>query len=154
MSVYEVERLMAQTRRLAAEYYQTTQQTLPVSSELARFDAMRLLKLSKPEQAYKGVDALDGQHKIQIKGRVIFNTDRKNYRLGQINREGDWNRLLLVLFNNFYEPMAIYACDRAVIEKALDDPDKKSKSNQRGAMSVAKFKAISMLVWSHEIVSI
>lgn len=150
MAIYEIDKLMAETRRLAAEFYKTTEQTLPVSAELARYDAVRLLKLSELSDSIKGVDALDGECKVQVKGRVIFNQTRSNYRIGQINLDGEWDRIVLVLFNAEYEATEIYACSRNVIEKALHAPDREesASTNKRGVMSVAKFKAISNLAWS------
>ena len=45
MAVYKLDKLMAETRRLAAEYRRSTGSTLPVSAELAKFDAISLLGL-------------------------------------------------------------------------------------------------------------
>ncbi len=38
MSVYAVDKLMAQTRKLAADFRQMTGQPLPVTAEIANFD--------------------------------------------------------------------------------------------------------------------
>ena len=102
--VYSLDKLMAQTRLLAADYYKATQQTLPVSSELANYDAMRLLALSPPPSPMRGVDAVFQDKKIQIKARVLFKEDRQGYRLGQVQPDGLWDVLVLVLFNPEYEP--------------------------------------------------
>lgn len=150
MTIYAVDTLMAETRRLAAEYYRATTQTLPVGAELARYDAMRILNLIEPTKAEQGVDALDKEIKIQIKSRVIFDCEKGNYRIGQISVSGAWQRLVLVLYNSEYEPQEIYACERAVIEKELFPLNASPKANKRGPMTVAKFKKIGTRVWVHE----
>jgi hypothetical protein len=154
MAIHAVDKLMEQTRKLAAEYYQTTQQTLPISAELARYDAMRLLSLVEPAVATVGVDAVgSGQlqdKRIQIKGRVIFDESKSHYRIGQLKTEGQWELLLLVLFNANYEVMAIHGCSRDLISEALQDKNNPKRS-KRGAMSVARFRAIGKLLWTqHE----
>lgn len=144
MSLYDLDKLMSETRRLAAEYRRTTGQTLPVSADLAQYDACRLLNLSKPEELFSGVDAVKGALKIQIKGRVIFDAAKMNQRIGQLNDKGLWDAIYLVLFNENYEPTAIYAADR----KKLGDVISRKSKNSRGAMTVKKFTALSKKIWS------
>ena len=147
MSVFAVDKLMEQTRRLAAEYYQTTKQTLPVSTELAKYDASRLLDLTAPEQPIAGIDAIDKQgNKIQIKSRVIFKEGNAGYRIGQMNVNAEWDVILLVLMDKDYHPFEIYSAPRHEIEAVQNDKPN-LKRGKRGAMSVAKFKAISELLW-------
>lgn len=150
MSVYAVEELMTQTRKLAADYYRTMKQSLPVSAELAKYDACRLLNLREVEEAIKGVDAVDDNAcAYQVKSRVIFQEGRSGYRIGQLNMDGEWQKVVLVLFNPEYEPFEIHVATR----EAIDNPET-TKSNpkreKRGAMSVAKFKNIGQLLWTKE----
>ncbi|GAB4391463.1 MAG: hypothetical protein Tsb005_01400 [Gammaproteobacteria bacterium] len=149
-NIFAVEKLMAETRRLAAEYYQATQQTLPVSNELAKYDACRLLSLKEAQQhPGTGVDAIDSENKrYQIKSRVIFQPKKSGYRIGQLNIEGEWDNVVLVLMDHTYHPFEIYQVSR---ESILDELSQKTnpQRSKRGAMSVAKFKALGKLVWSN-----
>jgi hypothetical protein len=46
-----------------------------------------------------------------------------------------------------YEPCEIYEATREEVQEAISDS---SSRNSRGALSVAKFKIISWLVWTRE----
>lgn len=146
MSVYDLSRLMEETRRVAAEYRRTTGQTLPVTPEIARHDACMLLGLQEPEPALPGVDAErvsdDGSTRYQIKGRAIFDEEKTGHRIGTVNFDTPWDAQLLVLLDERYEATEIYEMDRAIVEEAL-----KSGQSKRGGMTVAKFKALGELVW-------
>jgi len=146
--MYEVDKLMNETRRLAARYYETTGKVLPVSHELAKYDACRLLNFIAAKETHAGVDAYrPDECPVQIKGRVILRTDNHGYRIGQINDKGDWQALVLVLMAADYQPFEIYSVSRDVLEATLLE-SKSSKRQSRGIISVAKFKAIADLVWS------
>jgi hypothetical protein len=153
MSVYSIEKLMAETRRLAAEYRRATGKTLPVSAEIAVYDAGRLLKLDPAPPGAGGCDASrhvnGGLERIQIKGRVIFDESNPGYRLGQLKAEQNWDKLILVLMDDNYEAQEIFEADRQVLLEALSDT-KDSKRASRGAISVARFKILGRLVWSRE----
>lgn len=142
-----VDKLMAQTRELAANYYQTTQQSLPVGSELAKYDAIRLLNLVEAPAGMKGVDAVQDQRRFQIKSRVCFNLTNSSYRLGQLNFEGEWDETLLVLMNAQYHPIAIYSATRSQLQSAIEENPNPNRS-KRGIISVSKFKAIGTCVWT------
>lgn len=145
--VYAFDKLMVQTRKLAAEYYQATNQPLPVSGEIAKYDAARLLDLKKPSTEISGVDAVnDDGIQVQIKSRVIFKERYSNYRVGQINMDAEWNKVLLVLMKPDYYPFEIYVIDRAEIEDASESEN--PNRAKKGAMSVAKFIALGRLAWS------
>ena len=144
------DKLMAETRRLAAEYYRNTKQSLPVSNELAKYDACRLLNLHLPEKSSSGIDALDADDApIQIKGRVIFDESKSNYRIGQVNRDGNWQQICLVILDAEYEPYEIYSASRAEIDGALSYSDNPKRA-KRGAISLAKFKIIGQLRWTRK----
>ncbi len=170
--LYQVDRLIEETRRIAAEYRRATGQVLPVSGELretpegaqwaeriaaanivgmsgelARHDAARLLGLTLLHNAEQGVDAIDAaQLKYQIKSRVIFNQERGGQRIGQISLEGGWDRLLLVTMDASYQPTAIYQLDREAASAAVGDGS--AGRQKRGALSVARIKALATRVWS------
>ena len=147
MSVYQVEKLMEETRRVAAEFRKATGQTLPVGPELARFDAIRLLKLDSPPEELSGVDAISNDNqRYQIKNRVVFDDSKSGHRIGQLNFDGDWNTLLLVLLDEDYNTTEIYQMDRETAVSAVDELNNDTRK-KRGPMSVAKFKAIGTLAW-------
>jgi len=151
MTTYNFEQIMAQTRQLAADYRMATGQSLPVTIELARFDAVSLLKLKELKDAdSEAILIEDGVEKIvQIKGRVIFPGGKSRQRVGQLNLKAEWDYTILVIYNDQYQPDAIFSASREVIEQALDD----SPNNKRGSMTVAKFKAIGEQVWPTDTAS-
>ncbi len=153
MAVYSVDKLMAETRRLAAEYRKATGKSLPLSAELAVHDAVRLLGLDPAETDQMPYDALDPimdpPLRVLVKGRVIFDESKGGHRIGQLKTDKSWDDVVLVLMDEEYEPTEIYRADRDVIEDCLDETRESNRKN-RGAMSVARFKIIGRLVWSRE----
>lgn len=151
--VYSIDKLISETRRLAAEYRRSTGQTLPVSGEIARHDAARLLGLKLCEPGTAGVDAIgtgsrEGRQ-IQIKSRVMAQEKKSGVRLGQLNAQGDWDTLLLVILDEDYEASEIYEASREELINALAESEHSNRA-KRGALSVAKFKNIGWLVWTRE----
>jgi hypothetical protein len=150
MAVYDVDKLMHEARKLAADYRRATGQALGISNEIAVHDVIRLMKLVPAEPGAGGYDAIgtgerEGKY-IQIKGRTIFNEKKSGQRIGQIKMDQDWDSVMLILMNEDYEAQAIYEADREMlVEASAEGSEKRAK---RGAMSVAKFKAIGTLVWS------
>ncbi len=144
---------MAQTRKLAADYRRATGQPLPVTSEIANYDAATLLGLELIQPPPGGYDAVGkaGERegiRYQIKGRAIFDESKGGQRLGQLKLEQEWDAVLLVLLDEDYEPFEIHEAEREVIEEALQESE--SKRSKRGAMSIARFKNIARLVWTRE----
>ena len=151
MTIYSIDKLITETRRLAAEFRRSTGQSLPVSGEIARHDAARLLGLTLCEQRTGGVDAIgndqrEGQ-RIQIKSRVITTDKKTGARIGQLNPNGDWDTVLLVIMDQDYEPCEIYEATREEVQEAMSGSSNRSS---RGALSVAKFRIIGWLVWTRE----
>lgn len=152
MAVYSIEKLISETRRVAAEFRRATGQMLPVSGEIARYDVAHHLNLNLTEQNQGGVDAI-GQaerqgERIQIKGRVIIDETRSGHRIGQLNPNGDWDIVILSLMDADFEPYEMYQATREDVLLALPKPT--DKRHKRGALSVAKFKIIGQLVWTRE----
>jgi hypothetical protein len=150
MAVYDVDKLMHEARKLAADYRRATGQALGISNEIATHDVIRLMKLVPAEPGAGGYDAIgtgsrEGKY-IQIKGRTLFNDKKSGQRVGQIKMEQDWDSVMLILMNENYEAQAIYEADRETLTEAAEETSEKRA--KRGAMSVAKFKAIGTLVWS------
>lgn len=145
---YKTATLIEQTRLVAADYRNSTGQALPVTAELARFDAIDKLDLVKVEKL-DGIDAVskeDDQVRFLIKGRVIFKSGKARQKLGKLNMEGEWNQLLMVIYDAEYYPTAVFQIERKIIEQELA----KSPDDKRGSMTVAKYKAIGKQVWTNE----
>ncbi|MEH6358381.1 MAG: hypothetical protein V7745_05295 [Pseudomonadales bacterium] len=151
MAVYKLDKLMDETRRLAAEYRRSTGSTLPVSAELAKFDAIHLLGLRALDEPMSGVDALrdteQGVERVQIKGRVIFDAKKTGQRVGQLNLDADWDEVVLVMMNEDYQCTAIFSVTKTQLLVVLDE-QQEGKNNARGALSVKKFQAIAEQVWA------
>ena len=152
MTVYSVDKLISEARRVAAEYRRATGKSLGgVSGEIAENDAARLLNLELCNDRQGGFDAIGKGNRegkrIQIKGRAIFDEGKSGQRIGQLKTEQEWDSVVLVLMNEDFEPVEIYEADRSDIMDALDET-RNSKRNKRGAMSVARFKNIARLVWT------
>jgi len=151
VSVYVVDKLMAQARRLAADYRRATGKTLPISGEIAINDAIRLLGLEPANEPQGGHDATrqlpDGRvQRLQIKARVVFDEIKSAHRMGELKVDKPWEALLLVLLDDNYEPFAIYEASREAVEEALDE----SKSNKRGTLTIPKFQRIGRMAWSRD----
>lgn len=149
MSLYSVDKLMSEVRRLAVEYRRTTGKTLPLTAELAVNDAVRLLELDPVEDPAAGYDATrmrDGaRERIVIKGRALFGPERSGQRIGQLRRDGPWDKVVLVIMDEGFEPVEIYEACRDDIEEYLDGSS--ARQARKGAMSVARFKIVAELVW-------
>lgn len=152
MSLYSVDKLISEARQLAAEYRRTTGGPLPgISGEIARHDAVRLLDLTLVENGASYDATGNGERegkRIQIKGRVIQDDNQKGLRIGQIKVEQEWDSVVLVLLDSDYEPFEVYEVDRDdVVEASASSSQNRSK---RGAMTLARFKAIASLAWTRE----
>jgi len=148
MNIYAIDKLMAETRRLAAEYHRITGLVLPVSNELARHDVATKLKFIVPQQPDSGVDLLgtglwEGK-KIQVKSRVMFQKAKSRPRVGQLNFEGKWDFVILVLMNEDYVAKEMYITAREVLVKAVQGAA--STNKERSTISVSKFKALSEVI--------
>ncbi len=151
MGLYSVDKLIAEARRIAADYRRATGKPLGgVSGEIAENDAARLLNLEVCQEKPGGYDAVgrgarDGK-RVQIKGRAIFDDRKSGQRIGQLKIDQEWDSVVLVLMDEDYNPREIYEAERADVMAALEE-GQNSKRNKRGAMSVGRFKNIARLVW-------
>ena len=146
---YAPDKLIAQARALAAEYRRAMGKPLPgVSTEIAEHDAVRLLGLEPSAQAAGGWDAVDPAtgERIQIKSRTIFDESKGGERMGQLKLNQEWDAVVLVLMDEDYEPYEIYRATREELSEYADSSS--ANRAKRGAMSVARFKAIAKRVWS------
>jgi hypothetical protein len=80
---------------------------------------------------------------------VIFDEEKSGQRVGQLRLDHDWDSVLLVIMDDDYEPFEIYEAERDDIMDAMDEAAS-SNRKKRGAMSVARFKILSRLVWTRE----
>lgn len=152
MPLYSIDKLIEETRRLAAEFRRTTGTMLPVSAEIARYDVAHHLNLKLNEQRAGGYDAtgtneLEGL-RVQIKGRVVGDSIRSGHRIGQLNTDAEWDLVILSLMDDNFEPFEMYQATREELLQAMADPG--SKRGKRGAISIAKFRIIGQLAWTRE----
>ena len=150
MSVYSVDKLTAEARRLAAEYRRVTGKVLPISGEIAVNDAIRLLDLEPATEPGAGYDAIrrNGEQleRLQIKARVVFEEKKGPAKLGQLKLEKDWDFLLMVLMDEHYEPTAIFEATRAKVKDVMLDKE----PSKRGTLTAAQLKHISRRIWSRD----
>ena len=151
---YSMDRLIAEARRLAAEYRRATGRPLAgVSGEIAEYDAARLLDLELCRERPGGWDAVGrgrrAGKRIQIKARAIFDERKSGHRIGQLKLDKEWDSVVLVLFDENFEPFEIWEAERADVEEAVAASRASSRA-RRGALSVARFKRIGRLVWTRE----
>lgn len=151
MSVYHVDKLMAEARKLAAEYRRATGRTLAISGEIAVSDAIARLGLAPAPPEAEGYDVVrtlaDGsREQLQVKARAVFNDGRRPHRLGQLRLDQRWDALLLVLMNEDYDALEILEARRPAIEAALAE----ARPNKRGTLSVGRLRIIGRVVWTRE----
>lgn len=149
MSLYSIDKLINETRRLAAEFKRTTGTMLPVSGEIARYDVSHHLDLTLSNDHTCGYDAVGNGARegmrVQIKSRVIGDAVKSGHRLGQLNTNGNWDIVVLSLMDDEFEPIEMYQISRERIIEVMNSTSKKNRT-----ISVAKFKVISELVWSKQ----
>ena len=150
VGVYEIDKLMNEARRLAAEYRRATGKTLAISGEIAISDAIHLLGLEPAPADAEGYDAVrmldGGVERLQVKARAVFDDTRRPHRLGQLKLDKPWDAALLVLMDENYEPVEIHEASRAALEAALAE----ATPNKRGTVSVGRFRMIGRCLWSRD----
>ncbi len=148
MSVYNIGKLVDQTRKLCVEWH-AQGKTTGMTGEVAAFDAAQALNLELCQDHTLGYTAIGtGERKdkkILVKGRAIFKEQKSRARLGQLQMDIDWDLLVLVLLDDKFEAQEIFEASRLVIEK---EQDEQKTSKRKGSMTVAKFKRIATLVWT------
>ncbi|MBL0143858.1 MAG: hypothetical protein IPP91_17575 [Betaproteobacteria bacterium] len=149
INLEEVGKLIVRAKQLAREYRALTGRPIGITGEVAEYEAARILRLELAEVRQAGFDAIRRSGKtveqLQIKGRCILSKN-PGQRLGKIDLKHKWDGVLLVLLDSDFEPTAIFEASRTAIESALKAPGSKAR-NERGALSVSKFKAIGQKIW-------
>lgn len=146
----EVAQVLADAKSLARKYRKLTGKPLGITGEVAEFSAAQILGLELAEARQSGYDAIRKENgkvtKIQIKGRCIPANAKPGQRLGSIQLDKEWDTVLLVIMDEDLEVLSMYEAERSEIERALLAPGSKAR-NERGALTVSKFKAIGHEVW-------
>ena len=142
--------VLDQAKQVAKCYRSLTGKPLGISGEIGEFHVADLLGLKLMGPRHPGYDAVtsDGR-RIQIKARCVLPGSKTGQRVGRIRLDHPWDNVALILMDEDFEPLAIYEAKRSDIEVALKAPGSRAR-NERGALSVAKFKAISNCVWSYD----
>jgi hypothetical protein len=148
MAEARVLEILSTAKRLAQEYRTLTGKPLGVTGEVAEYEAARLLgvELTPARQAgYDAVRVADGR-RYQIKGRCLLPGCKPGQRLGAIDITKDFDAVLMVLLDEDFEATEIFEADRDAVIAALTAPGSKAR-NERGALSVNKFRSIGRRVW-------
>lgn len=149
LNLDSVGQIIASAKKIAKEYRRITGRPIGLTGEVAEYEAARLLSLELAAVRQAGYDAIRRRgstvEHLQVKGRCILNSN-PGQRLGRIDLSKEWDGVLLVLLDPDLEPTAIYEADRRDIERALLSPGSRAR-NERGALSVSKFKSIGRKVW-------
>lgn len=149
----EIAEVLDEAKALAKKYRKLTGKPLGITGEVAEFSASQILGLELVEARQSGYDAiLKRKHrtiKIQIKGRCIPNNAKHSQRVGSIRLDNEWDTVILVIMNEDLEVLSIFEANRPEIEIALISPGSKAR-NERGSLSVSKFKAIGHEVWNRK----
>lgn len=132
---------------VARRYRELTGKPLGVAGEVGELIAAQLLGLQLSDARQPGYDAIapDGR-RIQIKTRCIRDRRKPGQQIGSINIQHDWDTVVLLILNPDYEPLAAFEAPRDRIVEALLHPGSKAR-NERGALSVSKFRSIGRQVW-------
>ncbi|MBN1611388.1 MAG: hypothetical protein JW940_32440 [Polyangiaceae bacterium] len=143
-----LESTLAAAAAVAKRYRELTGKPLGITGEVGELHAARLLDLELATARQAGYDAVgpDGR-RVQIKSRCVLAESRPGQRLGSIRLDHEWDTVVLVLMDQDFEPQAIYEAPRPAVERELRHPGSRAR-NERGALSVSKFRSIAVLKWS------
>jgi hypothetical protein len=146
----EIMLILAKAKKLAQRYRQLTGKPLGIAGEVAEFEAARLLGLELTPARTVGYDAIrpgNGKpRRLQVKGRCLLPGYKPGQRMGKIDVRKEFDGVLLVLMDESLNATAIYEADRKPVIAALSAPGSRAR-NERGALAVAKFRAIGRRVW-------
>jgi hypothetical protein len=143
--------LVQQAKGIAKRYRELTGRPLGITGEIAECEAVRLLDLELAPVRTAGYDVIryceDGteQH-LQVKGRVMLPNAGRGQRVGSIDKNKEWDGVLLVLMDQNFETVSIYEAPRAPVVAALNRPGGKART-ERGALAVSQFIRIAQKIW-------
>ena len=132
---------------VARRYYEITEKPLGVTGEIGEHTAASLFDLTLSIARQEGYDAttIDGR-RVQIKTRRVLPKSRPSQRLGRIRLDKEWDSVMLVLLDEFFEPNEVYEAYRQEVESASREPGSKAR-NERGQLSISKLKSIGNQIW-------
>jgi hypothetical protein len=146
----QILQILSRAKVLARKYYKLTGKPLGVTGEIAEYEAARILKVKLTQARQAAYDAFESvgkrKRKLQIKGRCLQNNSKRGQRLGSIRTNKGWDAILMVLLNDKFEATEIWEAKRSAVLAALTEPGSKAR-NERGALSVSKFKSIGKRRW-------
>jgi hypothetical protein len=140
--------VISRAKVIASAYYKLTGRPLGITGEVGEYEAARLLGLALAPARAPGYDAVDGLgRRLLVKTRRVVEGANPGQRLGGIKLTHAWDAVLLVLLDEQLRPVAIWEADRPAVTEALLAPGSRAR-NERGALSVSKFKQIGRCVWT------
>lgn len=150
MTTEPVLKILAEAKKLAQQYRALTGKPLGITGEVAEYEAARLLGVELTPARQAGYDAVersaDREVRLQIKGRCILDWKKPGQQIGAIDTSKEFDAVLLVLLDANFEAVAIHEATRADVLAALAAPGSKAR-NERGALSVTKFRSIGKVRW-------
>lgn len=142
--------ILTSVKALAKEYYDLTGRPLGVTGEMAEFEAHRRLQVELTPVRQPGYDAIErvgGEvRRLQIKGRCLQPNRDRSPRVGRIDVEHEWDRLLMVLMDQNFDATEIVEATRASVQEELERPGSKAR-NERHSLSVSKVRTIGLQRW-------
>ena len=150
MTADPVLEILAEAKKLAQRYRSLTGKPLGITGEVAEYEAARILGVELTPARQAGYDATEIRgcqtFRLQIKGRCVLEGSKPSQRMGSIDIMKEFDAVLLVLLDDDFEATAIYEAPRDAVIAALTAPGSRSR-NERGALGIAKFKAIGAVRW-------
>lgn len=150
MTTTEIIEILSEAKKLAQRYRALTGKPLGITGEVAEYEAARHLGLTLTPARQSGYDAVEIRnghaYHLQIKGRCVLQGGKTGQRMGSIDIKKEFDAVLLVLLDGNFDAIAIYEASREAVIDALKKPGSKAR-NERGALGVAKFKAIGHIRW-------
>jgi hypothetical protein len=138
--------LLLEVKQLAKRYRDLTGRPLGITGEIAESEAARLLGVVLAPARTAGYDALRGTERLQIKGRVLHPKGGIE-RVGAINKDKEWDAVLLVILDQDYNAEKIFHASRETILEEITRVGSDAKARARGALTVKSFCEIAQLVW-------
>lgn len=153
MNADSVIEILAEAKKLAQRYRTLTGKPLGITGEVAEYEAARILGVQLTPARQAGYDATEIREgkvfRLQIKGRCVLEGSKRGQRMGSLDIKKEFDAVLLVLLDGNFDATAIYEAPREAVVAALMKPGSKSR-NERGALSVSKFKSLACVRWQRE----